>query len=73
MFGITLDDLPRYTTSVVSRDDMITRVDSHGGLVQYIACNASGHVQCHSIVNTYCELKRSCGFQTSSACWTRLG
>ena len=68
MFGITLDDLLRYTTSVVSRDDMITRVDSHGGLVQYIACNARGHVQCHSIVNTYCELKRSCGFQTSIAC-----
>ena len=67
-FGITLDDLQRYTTSVVSRDDMITWVDIHGGLVQYINCNASGRLQCHSIVNTYCELKRSCGFQTSIAC-----
>lgn len=66
--GFTLDDLQRYTTSVVSRDDMITWVDIHGGLVQYIDCNASGFVQCHSIVSTYCELKRSCGFQTSVVC-----
>ena len=67
-FGITLDDLQRYTISVVSRDDMITWVDNHGGLVQYISCNAGGHVQCHSIINTYCELKRGCGFQTSIMC-----
>jgi len=67
-FNITLGDLQRYTTSVVSRDDMITWVDIHGGLVQYIDCNAGDFVECRSIVNTYCELKRSCGFQTSVAC-----
>ena len=67
-FGFTLDDLQRYTTSVVSRDDIITWIDIPGGLVQYIDCNASDYVQCHSIVNTYCELKKSCGFQTSIAC-----
>lgn len=66
--NFTLRDLQRYTTSVVSRDDMVTWVDTHGGLVQYIDCNASGYVQCHSIVNTYCELKRSCGFQTPVMC-----
>ena len=67
-FGLTLDDLQRYTTSIVSRDDMITWVDIQGGLVQHIDCNASGYVPCHSIVNTYCELKRNCGFQTSIPC-----
>lgn len=69
--GFTLDDLQRYTTSVVSRDDMVTWVDFHGGLVQHIGCNASSYVQCHSIVNTYCELKRSCGFHTPVTCSTR--
>lgn len=66
--GFTLDDLRRHTTSVVSRSDMVTWVDHHGGLVQYIGCNASGYVQCHSIVNTYCELKTSCGFDTPIMC-----
>lgn len=65
--GFTLEDLQRYTTSVVSRDDMVTWIDHHGGLVQYISCDASRYGQCHS-TNTYCELKTSCGFQTPIAC-----
>lgn len=63
-----LDDLERHTTSVVSRSDMVTWIDHHGGLVQYIGCNASGYVQCHSIVNTYCELKTGCGFNAPVMC-----
>ena len=66
--GFTLRDLERYTTSVVSRSDMVTWVDHHGGLVQYIGCNASGYAQCHSIGNTYCELKNGCGFGTPVMC-----
>ena len=64
----TLDDLQRYTTSVVSRNDMVTWVDRHGGLVQYIGCTSNAYVQCHSIVNTYCELKEGCGFDSPVLC-----
>ncbi|XP_022804609.1 uncharacterized protein LOC111341850 [Stylophora pistillata] len=63
----SLEDLQRYATSVVLRDDLVTWVDHHGGLVQYISRNANQHVSCHA-VNIYCELKRSCGFQTPIPC-----
>ena len=66
--GFTLDDLHRHTTSVVSRNDVVTWADRHGGLVQYIGCNASSYVQCHSIVNTYCELKKGCGYDSPVMC-----
>ena len=65
--GFSLEDLQRYTTSVVSRNDLVTWVDHHGGLVQFIGRKASQHDQCHA-VNIYCELKRSCSFQTPITC-----
>ena len=66
--GFTLDDLQRYTTSVVSRNDVVTWIDRHGGLVQYIGCSAQRNVPCHSIVNIYCELKEGCGFDSPIKC-----
>lgn len=67
-FGYELSDLQTYTTSIIAHSDMLTWIDKHGGLVQFIECDSSNFAQCHSIRNTYCELKRSCRFSTPVKC-----
>ena len=67
-FGYSLDDEQRFAVSVVDENDVVTWIDRHGGLVQYIKCNAGGFKQCHSIANTYCQLMTSCCFQSPVNC-----
>ena len=66
--GYLLEDVQTHTTSVVAHSDMVTWVDVHGGLVQHITCDGGGYRRCHSIDNTYCELKTRCSFETPVLC-----
>ncbi|XP_048589421.1 uncharacterized protein LOC116613925 isoform X2 [Nematostella vectensis] len=67
-FRYSLKDVQQYTTSVIAQHDLVTWIDKHGGLVQYVECDVSSFLECHSIRNTYCELKKKCDSVTPIEC-----
>ncbi|EDO48513.1 predicted protein [Nematostella vectensis] len=67
-FGYSLDDIQEYTTSVIAQHDLVTWIDKPGGLVQYVKCDDSSFLNCHSIRKTYCELKKKCDSVTAIDC-----
>ena len=67
-FGYELSDLQRHTTSIAAHGDLLTWIDKHGGLVQFIDCQSTDFAECHSIRTTYCELKNKCGRTSPVEC-----
>lgn len=67
-FSYTLQDVQQYTTTVRAQNDIVTWIDRPGGLVQYVECDNSAILKCHSIKKTYCELKEKCHVTSTIPC-----
>eukprot|EP01084_Bolivina_argentea_P274382 467673_1 len=59
-FGFGVDALDKTSSSLLPRRDIVSKVDAHGGSIQYTECDASSFVTCHATNNVLCELYHGC-------------
>ena len=61
-FGFDSPSIDRSCVSILPQRDPVSMVDKHGGLTQYIQCNAKNQVQCHSSIRSFCEIYIECNY-----------
>lgn len=67
-FDYSVENVQKYTTTISAQNDPTAWIDKCGGLEQNIQCDNSNFIKCHSIRNTYCELKKKCHATTKIPC-----
>eukprot|EP00486_Rosalina_sp_Unknown_P013889 CAMPEP_0201595904 /NCGR_PEP_ID=MMETSP0190_2-20130828/192753_1 /ASSEMBLY_ACC=CAM_ASM_000263 /TAXON_ID=37353 /ORGANISM="Rosalina sp." /LENGTH=177 /DNA_ID=CAMNT_0048056047 /DNA_START=535 /DNA_END=1065 /DNA_ORIENTATION=- len=59
-FGFGVEALDKTSTSLLPRRDIVSKVDEHGGSIQYSECDAGSFLQCHMTDNVLCEVFYGC-------------
>eukprot|EP01084_Bolivina_argentea_P279522 477881_1 len=59
-FDFSVENLDKSSISILSRRDVITNIDQHGGFVQNIECNAKRDEECHNPITSFCQLYNRC-------------
>ena len=62
-FGVTAENLERYTFNIIPDRDLVAMIDDPVKNVQRIECGAQQNdlFGCHAIARSFCEIQYSCG------------
>lgn len=59
-FNLEYDKIQQLVVNIRPSDDIVSKIDKNGGLVQHVDCDGSP-VRCHSLTRTVQQLIRRCG------------
>ena len=59
-FGFGIEALDKTCRSLLPRRDLVSKIDEHGGTIQYTDCKDESMLNCHKTPSVICEVYNNC-------------